>query len=82
LTPTQLNSYAKKTLVGILVRLREQCFQRRPEAKVELEKAARDSEEGPGTSLESRRETLQHVHFSGQGCDVFQDVEFNTLTEL
>lgn len=82
LTSNQLNSYAKKTLVKILVTLRKQAFLRRPEAKVNLEKAARESEQGLGTSQARRRETLEHIHFSGNGCVAMQNIKFNELREL
>lgn len=78
LAPSQL----KKTLVKILVGLRKQAFLRKPEAKVNLEKEARESEEGLGTSVASRRETLELVQFSGNGCESMKDIKFNERTVL
>ena len=82
LTSSRLKSTSKKSLAKVLVGLRKQCFPRRPEAKDNLEKAARESEGGLGTSAASRQETLDHVHFSGRGCDAMNDATFNELKEF
>lgn len=82
LTPTQLKSYSKRTLLKILIGLRKSAFPRRPEAKEALEKDARESQEGLGTSVESRRETLRLIQYSGRGCNAMNDAKFNERTCL
>jgi hypothetical protein len=82
LNTSQLNGTNKKVLANILVGLRKELFQRKPELLENLKESVRVEVGDSSTSYERRKKTLEHEYYAQSLCPARSELMFNQRTEF
>jgi hypothetical protein len=82
LNTSQLNGTSKKVLANILVGLRKQLFQRKPELLENLKESVRVEVGDSSTSYERRTRILEHEYYAQRLCPPRSELMFNQRTEF